>query len=339
MIPVHFKSVSGSPDTVEWHSWRLQGIGGSDSVCIAADAGLVKAPAWADSVQDLWKTKLGQGKPKVVNPAMMRGKRFEEEARLAYEKKTGILVSPVFGEMESFRFVRSSFDGMDFGADLINEIKVPSAKVHGLAKLGQVVEYYKPQLAHQALTAWDHPDLWEAHKLIHFTTYIPETKDIAVVEKPAMEYAKLAEQLLEAEKKFWSNVDQAALPCGTEWLAAAVAYQTLDAQCEAAKKALAPAKTELIRLLGDLDKREGAGVMIYRTTRAGSVDNEKLIAQLDQVIADLRGEYAIVCAKAGVDPLQCPAYNVEPVAVLAEKHRKAGSESITVKVAGKKGGE
>jgi putative phage-type endonuclease len=339
MIPVNFRSVSGSPDTAEWHAWRLQGIGGSDSMPIAADAGLIKAAPWMDSLTALWETKTGRRGPKAINPAMLRGKNFEEEARQAYERKTGILVSPVFGEMDDARFVRSSFDGMDFAGNLINEIKVPSAKVHGLAKLGQVVDYYKPQLAHQALTAWGHPDAWKPCNEIHFTTYVPETKDIAVVQKSAMEYAAMAEKLFEAERKFWDRVSQDALPCGQEWMVAAMTYQLLDANLESAKAALAPAKAELIRLLGTADKREGAGVMAYRTVREGAVDNKQLLGYLEQAINDLRGELARVCATAGIDPRQCPAYNIEPVSDLAEKFRKPGSESFTVKVAGKKGGE
>jgi hypothetical protein len=113
----------------------------------------------------------------------------------------------------------------------------------------------------------------------------------------------------------------------------------LDANLESAKAALAPAKAELIRLLGTADKREGAGVMAYRTVREGAVDNKQLLGYLEQAINDLRGDLARVCATAGIDPRQCPAYNIEPVSDLAEKFRKPGSESFTVKVAGKKGGE
>lgn len=306
MKQVFFKTVSGSPDTPEWHTWRSQGIGGSDSLVIASDAGLIKPASWMDTAHALWEHKLGMRPPKLMNPAMKRGRDNEERARLAFEKKSGILVSPAFGEMDDFSFVRSSFDGLSFDHDVNAEIKCPNDRVHGLAKLDEVVPYYRPQLAHQALTVWGHPEGWNSSQRVFFISYKPEIDECVWVEKPATAYAGMAEKLLEAEKKFWASVVAARQPCGESWERAAEIYLQADANLVTAKAYLEKAKEDVIRLLGGTQKREGGGIMAYRSERKGSVDYDALFEEL-----------------------QVPPETIE-------KHRKPGSESTTVKVVGKK---
>jgi len=66
------------------------------------------------SVHKLWLIKTGQSEGPTVNAAMRRGTKWESAARIAVEKATGIVIAPVFGEMDENPFVRASFDGMDF---------------------------------------------------------------------------------------------------------------------------------------------------------------------------------------------------------------------------------
>ncbi len=314
MKSVVFKTVSGSPDTAEWHTWRQGGIGGSDAPIIAGEAGLLTdKPGWLKSANWLYLIKTGQKEQEDLsnNPAVRRGKENEEPARRLFEEQTGILVSPCFGEMDTHSFVRSSFDGMTFERDVLAEIKVPSQKVHDLAKFGRVVEYYRPQLAHQALTAWGHPESW-TDQMTFFISYVPETDELVYVERPAKDYRALAESLLAAEIKFWESVTEAVPPCGVEWLDAAAQYIAVNAKLDVVKAEVETAKTRLINLLGNGLKLEGGGVSIVRSERAGSMDYTAILQSL------------------------MPDKSKDEIAAYCEPFRKEGSETLTVRVA--KGG-
>lgn len=310
MKSVVFQTVSGSPDTAEWHAWRKGGVGGSDAPIIAADVGLLtQKPAWMKSVNHLFLVKTGQRQEEDLsdNPAVRRGKENEEPARRLFEEQTGILLSPCFGEMESHPFVRASFDGMTFEQDAIAEIKVPSAKVHDLAKFGHVIEYYKPQIAHQALVAWGHPDGWE-DQTTFFLSYAPETGDLAIVEKPAKDYRAMAEKLLQAEASFWASVEQAVPPCGTEWVEAAARYIEAVTRLDLAKAETDAAKGHLVDLLGNSRKMEGGGVSVSRSIKAGSVDYQALLQEI------------------------MPDKDDAEIKEICDRHRKEGSEVLTVRV-------
>lgn len=315
MKSVVFQTASGSPDTAEWHAWRQGGIGGSDAPIIAGDAGLITdKPNWLKSANWLYLIKTGQKQQEDLsnNPAVKRGKENEEPARKLFEKQTGILVSPCFGEMETHPFIRSSFDGMTFERDVLAEIKVPSQKVHDLAKFGRVVEYYKPQIAHQALTAWGHPDNW-TDQMTFFISYNPEADELVFVDKPAKDYRALAEKLFEAEVKFWESVTQAVPPCGPEWVEAAARYIAVSAQLDVAKAETDAAKARLIELLGSGKRMEGGGVSLVRAPKVGAVDYTALLQEL------------------------MPGKSKDEIAEHCDKFRKEGSETLTVRINGKGG--
>jgi putative phage-type endonuclease len=181
MKQVAFTTSSGSPDNDAWHAWRAQHLGASDAPVIAAGRGLCSKPSWARALHALWLEKTGQLPPQKSNFAMNRGRQYEETARLAYEAKTGEMVSPCFGECEPFPQLSASFDGMSLDGNTIVEIKVPSAKVHEMAKNGQVVDYYVPQIAHQALVAWGMPESWGNDKRAFFVSYDPDKDELVIV--------------------------------------------------------------------------------------------------------------------------------------------------------------
>jgi hypothetical protein len=264
------------------------------------------------SAEWLWQVKTGRRSAEIfVSPAMRRGIENEKPAREKYEQLTGVLVSPAFGEMDDFPFVRSSFDGVDLDQVLTVEIKCPNDEVHAMAKDRRIVEYYQPQLAHQGLTLWGHPDNWDG-KFQHFVSYHPETGDIAIVEKvrtgdgfdmPVAAFMRpLALKLLEEEISFWKSVREQELPCGDDWRQAASLYLMLDAKVQEATAERDEARAALIELLGKKDKMSGAGVSVTRSSKRGSVDYAGLIKEL----------------------------NIAPEVV--EKHRKAGtSTTITIR--------
>jgi putative phage-type endonuclease len=264
--------------SAHWHTWRANGIGGSDAPIIAADAGLCRPAPWMKKVEDLWKIKTGRVSGITASTwATRRGVKAEPLARKAYECTTGILLSPIYGEMTEMPFIRSSFDGVDFEGNVIGEAKLGSAHVHALARDNEVVEYYKPQLAHQALTAWGMPEEWLPEHTISFISYDPVACEMLHVTKPAFEYRKLAEDLLIAEQAFWNKVQQDAEPCGPEWRQAADAFLMVRAQLDMLEKKEDEAKARLIALLGDEERMSGAGVSVAREVRKGSIDYSKLV--------------------------------------------------------------
>lgn len=302
---------SGSPDSAEWHAWRANGIGGSDALTIANSAGLIdgEVPKWAKSENQLYEQKAGIKQDEFRgNWATERGRQGEEPVRRAYEKATGILISPMFGEMESNPFVRSSFDGLTFDLSVITEIKCPGQATHQMARNGKVVPYYKPQLVHQALTAWDHPETWDTHREIHFVTGVPELlrkrggdkegEGICIVRHRASQLREYALKLLPAEEAFWKKVMEGQRPSGDGWDALAICW--LEAKAEEDRAKQARADTE-VAMRAYLEARglvigEGAGVRFKKECRSGSVDYAKAIAAAKLVIPD---DVLESCRKAG----------------------------------------
>lgn len=299
------RQVRISPQTAAWHSWRAQGIGGSDAPIIAADAGLCKPASWMKSIEDLWKIKTGlMADISEPNWGMKKGIRAEPLARAAFERETGILLSPICGEMIDSPFVRSSFDGVNLPRDFNCEIKYGSKYLHDLAKNHEVIDCYRPQLAHQGLTLWGHPDEWEAGTQLCFASFIPDTNDLAYVIKPAFEYRELADKLFEAEKKFWDRVQQRLEPVTEEWRQAAFRYIAAYEDKVRAEEELDAAKAELIKMAGDNDKKAGAGVSVTRQEKQGALDYSRALKEL------------------------LPTVTPEEL----EVYRKAGSTSHTVRV-------
>lgn len=212
---------SGSPDSKAWHEWRAKGVGASDAPVIASHYGLCKPASWMDNINDLYFYKTGIYDPKKSNWVMERGRAFETVARERYEEITGEFVSPMFGEMEEYPFIRASFDGLSMEMDRIVEVKVPGDDVHALAEQGIVVGYYIPQLAHQALVAWGHPDQWDDEKhFIDFCSYQPDTEDLQIVPVKPSQIAYIARSLIDYERDFMECVSRGFPPVGGEQLMA-----------------------------------------------------------------------------------------------------------------------
>ncbi|MBD3768453.1 MAG: YqaJ viral recombinase family protein, partial [Gammaproteobacteria bacterium] len=203
MKKVKFVTESGSPNTEEWHAWRKAGIGASDAISIAAKAGIIKnPPSWANG-NKLLAQKLGVSTPTTLNPYMERGQELESEARRRFEEETGIIVMPTFGEMDDRPYMRASYDGVSFFKAIV-EIKCPSDVVHNMAKNGQVVEYYLPQLAHQCMVMHGEPHYWTGEETLFFVSYNPEDaeKDIAIVRMKSAQLRYTAELLIGVEHNF-----------------------------------------------------------------------------------------------------------------------------------------
>lgn len=289
---------SGSPDSVAWHAWRAQGLGGSDAAVIAAQAGIMtgERPSWQKSAEQLFGLKTGRAEDGFKgNWATERGRQGEPIVRAAYEKATGILVSPMFGEMDGAPFIRSSFDGLTLDFGVITEIKCMGAKNHKATKEGKIVPYYKPQLAHQALTAWGQPEGWEVDREVHFVSGVPELltgespdpeAGLAIARVRAKSVREYAARLFDAETAFWAKV-QAGLKAGDlaplaggAWLDLARVWKDAVAAAKAAAKDKADIEAVMQSYLAsnNLTVGEGGGVRFAQVTRQGAVDYDRLLA-------------------------------------------------------------
>lgn len=200
---VHFKAASGSPDSADWHSWRNQGIGGSDATMIASAFRLIgDIPPWT---KPPIAVKLGLYVQE-INAAMERGRIREESIRTRACQILDIEFTPMFGEMDAWPIMRASFDGVSLFDDIL-EIKC-SKSSYLAAKNNSIPEYYLPQLAHQAMVYHGPVDVWPADFKIYFAAENPETEDIAIAAIHSNELREMAEKLYETEQLFWMKLEE-----------------------------------------------------------------------------------------------------------------------------------
>ena len=265
--------VDYSQGSAEWLGWRLGRITGTDAIIIAAGKGLIqKKPAWVKPLQWLWEVKLGKRSGIIPdNIALRQGRMLEPVARRLYEQVYEPM-SPVCVEGEGdFSFMGASLDGVSFGMDVILEIKVPSEDVAKQVDFGLIPEYYVPQLAHQAMCMWGHPDQWKNTE-IHFGAYSIEQRRLMLAKKPALRLAEFAKRLLPELRSFWASIDQSELPCGMDWAIAAQQYIVANEQKKAAEAEMALVKERLVSLMGGLPRKDGAGISVTTSEKKGSID-------------------------------------------------------------------
>jgi putative phage-type endonuclease len=302
--------------SASWYAWRAAGIGASESGPIAAAAGLIEQVSWMDTAQEVWERKVGKRLGEVENWRMRRGKEFEEEARLLYTAMTGIDVVPMCGEMKNHPFIRSSYDGMTFDGSLYVEMKVPGMKVHELAQQGIVVEYYRPQLAHQALTLHGHVDEWDRKAPVHFFSYVPEIEDGALVECTTGDLVDLAAKLYPELLKFWGQVESNTPPVGEPWMQSAKRFLMAELEFAAAESAREIARAGMISLLPAGKRTErGGGVTVTRVPKFGQIDgpsaSQTLNVTPDQLEPFKAFDYEAAVSALGITPEQLKPFAKE----------------------------
>ena len=136
-----FITLSFEQNTDEWLSWRREGIGASDAPVIMGHS------PWQKE-SELLLLKTGRKTEPSANHAMLRGKRLEPLARLAFVSHTGIDVAPICVQSLTHAWMRASLDGLSPDGGQVVEIKCPGEKDHKLADAGLVPEKYYAQLQH-----------------------------------------------------------------------------------------------------------------------------------------------------------------------------------------------
>jgi putative phage-type endonuclease len=184
-----FITLAFEQSTNEWLSWRRGGIGASDAPVIMGHS------PWQKE-SELLLLKTGQKTEMPANPAMLRGKRLEPLARLAYVNHTGIDVAPMCVQSLTHDWMRASLDGLSVDGGHVVEIKCPGEKDHRVADSGLVPEKYYAQLQHiLAVTGLAEISYW-SFRFDH-TVLLEVKRDNGFIAG-----------LIEKEAAFWARVRQ-----------------------------------------------------------------------------------------------------------------------------------
>jgi len=265
-------------NTQEWLEMRKKYIGASDAPIIMG------VSPWRTPYQ-LWQEKLGLIDSQPENFAMQRGKELEEEARLAYQKMTGLIVVPKVVFHPNKPFMMSSLDGLTLDGNRAVEIKCPNEHDHELARSGKIPEKYYPQVMHH-LAGNDHPieDYFSYRKGEGIIVEVPRDQDYI-------------DKLMEKEEKFWDKVISFEMPELTD-----MDFRQKDEDWILKAQQLYDRKQELKALKKEVDALEkkfreecqgnpcmGGGYKYQKYMRVGSVSYSKIPELIGVDLSSYRG--------------------------------------------------
>jgi putative phage-type endonuclease len=254
----------------EWLAHRKNYIGASDAPIIMG------VSPWRTQYQ-LWQEKLGLNEGQKETEAMRYGKRKEEEARRAYEKYTGNLLSTDEKDTLIYhpkkKFMMASLDGITFDRSIAVELKNANAEDHALAKKGEIPEKYYPQVQHQFAC--------ESFNMLHYFSY--REGDFALVEVTFD--PPYINRLYEAEERFWDYVLSLESPPLTdrdycqidddEWRGLATEWFDITKQLNALEKREKEYREALVAKANGMNAK-GCGICLSRIVRKGTVDYKKV---------------------------------------------------------------
>jgi putative phage-type endonuclease len=150
---------------------------------------------------DLYHKKIS-GDEILDNPAMARGREFEQEALLWFQTNHGGVLKPVCAEHDSIPWMAASIDGWDFFTNSAIEVKIPTAKNYKFAEVPPF--YHLLQMQHQM------------HVLsigqMNYVVYSPEKKDGYVIH--VTKDSDLVDRMLKAEEDFYRCLISYKVPAG-----------------------------------------------------------------------------------------------------------------------------
>ena len=254
--------------SAEWHAHRSQYCNASETPAVLG------VSPWVTPYQ-LWAIKTGRATQETT-PAMQYGTDTEPLARAAYEQLTRTVMQPKVMVTGAYS---ASLDGINFGGDLIVEIKCPvkgqASELWKQAASGNIPAHYQWQVQHQLMVS-------EA-KLAHF--YIFDGKRGLLLDVyPA------PEQWLTIVREwtaFRHYLDTDTPPPLTErdtrirtdqdWQQAAEAYIQIKHQADALGAQLDAAREQLVQLASH-NSESGFGVSFSRYWKQGSVQYKNVSA-------------------------------------------------------------
>jgi putative phage-type endonuclease len=266
-------------NTPEWLIWRRDHIGASEAAII------LNLSPWK-TPHKLWLEKQELREEQPVNDAMRKGVAYEEEARQAFEKETGLSFFPRVMIHPNHHWMIASLDGMTPDGDKIVEIKVPGKRTLEAAAEGIIEAHYMCQLQHQlAVTGLPFAYFWVWDHDTQMGLCLTAHRDESLIAK-----------IIEEETKFWECLRTATPPPSAldeyivietdEWAEAAEAWKDASAKLKFAEQQEKKAREDLTKLT-DESKARGFGVRLTKMTRQGSVDMDKVCKRFSITKADL----------------------------------------------------
>lgn len=180
--------------TEEWHNFRRQHVGASESGII-----------WKETPSGwyrLWEEKMGLSENTFINEAMQRGIELEPMARAWFNKKFNTVVWPDVKESEGSPFLSASADGLSLDGKVLAEFKCPTSRA--ILDQAQSGEFYLDHFCQLQQQMYVY-GLKKAYYVIYFSD-----DDAHVFE---VEYSKKwFDEYIEKAKRFWYYVEKKIPP-------------------------------------------------------------------------------------------------------------------------------
>lgn len=290
--------------TDDWHCWRsgkgkfALPDGGPRMTATMLNAIMNVSPY--QNKHGLWMEMTGRIGPTKVNPAMLRGIKYEAEARACYNQMTGNQAVEACIEHDKYAWAAASLDGLDSLAGRLVEIKIPGKEDIALVRdKGLVPEKYKPQVHWQLFNCGTEVDQND------FFVYDPDEKKGYLVEVPHdLEYEQ---RLFEEANAFRNCIILGIMPFDDRTRAKAAIWLSYNRKLAEVTTALENAKLDLIADLeaSGEDKLEVPGAMITKVTTKGKEDPAAFLEELANRLTAKTGQ------NVTADHLRAQAKSVE----------------------------
>jgi putative phage-type endonuclease len=238
----------------DWKRWRARGIGSSCAPTI-----MFENPS--KSPFALWQEYMGLRELPYETRFMERGKRLEDDARKAYEERTGTIVRAACYEHPAFEYLRCSADGAApvEKPSIIAEIKCPDKlTTHLSAREGVVPIQHYGQCQHLLMVS--------QADVLHYASWWHG--ELEIVEVFVDE--NYQDELLRAEHRFWKMVcderwiapdGEKDMSCNRLWMEKSTRFKQADELFEHYRQLRDTAAAELAQLCGmETERAFGNGV-------------------------------------------------------------------------------
>lgn len=256
----------------EWLSLRRTKITATDMPKIA------RISPWGTPLT-LYNQKKGLSEEQFVTDSMKEGKKLEPFILSECNKRLGRNFEPAVGLQDYFAM--ASFDGVDFTAKEIVEIKFANKNDHDFAKKCMVPEKYYPQVQWQLFVS--------GYEKCMYASYNKASDDLVIFpvkrnEDAIKYYVSLA---IEFFKKLHDNTPPEAenydvvLHEEFDWADLVYSFKIAEQAVDEAEKKLKKAKDDLIEYVknskdNDKNFHAGCGISMNRIKRKGSIKFEEI---------------------------------------------------------------
>jgi putative phage-type endonuclease len=262
--------------TKEWHEYRKTRVMASDCPIV-----LKQSPYPNATPYKLWQRKLGLIPEQEETPAMTRGKELEPIAREMFCRETGLEMTPIVCESDTYEWMAASLDGISNSGKRLLEIKCNGKKNHDLALDGKVPDSHWLQMQQQMFVS--------GAELGFYYSFDGEKGKTIEVPFDAVAFDSKIPALYE----FWRGLILLEAPALTDrdykdmasdkvWQTLADKYLHLDIDIKSKEKEKDEVRRQLIQLCGD-DNCKGNGIKLLKTITRGRIqyDDIEILKEVD----------------------------------------------------------